>query len=496
MQNYTTAESPAAALGTVAHRGAAQTQTISRPVYSWLTRCLEMGLMVGAGLAAAAAVVEPGAGQTTVHVVASVGAALVASSLFSVTGLYTLPAMQRLTEQLPRLLGGWSIAMAVLLAAIGLISSTGGHDVILLPLWLKVWFTAGAAALVLGRLAHSLVTRRLLAQGRLTRRAVVYGSGKPCQDLLKSLAADAGSDIRICGIYDDRGTSRGSGQVAYPNHGRLDNLIGFARSSNVDLVILALPISAELRLIELLSRLWVLPADIRLAASASQLRLAPRAYSHAGGIELMALADKPISDWGQIAKSAFDRIIGLAALIALSPVMLATAIAIKLDSRGPVLFRQKRYGFNNELIEVFKFRSMYTNAADQAAAKLVTKDDPRVTRVGRFIRKTSLDELPQLFNVLIGNLSLVGPRPHAVSAKAGDKLYGDAFDGYFARHKVKPGITGWAQINGWRGETDTEDKLRHRVEHDLWYIEHWSILLDAIILVRTPFALLNADNAY
>ena len=163
-----------------------------------------------------------------------------------------------------------------------------------------------------------------------------------------------------------------------------------------------------------------------------------------------------------------------------------------------MLFRQKRYGFNNELIEVFKFRSMYADAVRlRGAPQLVTKDDPRVTRVGRIIRKTSLDELPQLFNVLTGQLSLVGPRPHAVQAKAAGRLYPDVVDGYFARHKVKPGITGWAQINGWRGETDTPEKIQKRVEHDLYYIENWSLWLDVQILLRTPASLLaNRDNAY
>jgi len=177
--------------------------------------------------------------------------------------------------------------------------------------------------------------------------------------------------------------------------------------------------------------------------------------------------------------------------------MAAVALAVKLDSRGPVLFRQKRYGFNNELIEVFKFRSMYVDQGDAGAAKLVTKDDPRVTRVGRIIRKTSLDELPQLFNVVFkGNLSLVGPRPHALQAKAANELYDQVVDGYFARHKVKPGITGWAQINGWRGETDTQEKIQRRVEHDLYYIENWSVLFDLQILAMTPFALLKTENAY
>jgi exopolysaccharide biosynthesis polyprenyl glycosylphosphotransferase len=196
-------------------------------------------------------------------------------------------------------------------------------------------------------------------------------------------------------------------------------------------------------------------------------------------------------------KWLFDRIIGGLALIWLSPVMLLVAIAIKLESRGPVFFKQKRYGFNNELIEVYKFRSMYVDQCDPTAAKLVQKNDARVTKVGAFIRKTSLDELPQLINVFFkGNLSLVGPRPHAVHAKAADRLYDEAVDGYFARHRVKPGITGWAQINGWRGETDTEEKIQRRVEHDLYYIENWSVLMDLAILARTPLALAKTEHAY
>jgi lipopolysaccharide/colanic/teichoic acid biosynthesis glycosyltransferase len=176
--------------------------------------------------------------------------------------------------------------------------------------------------------------------------------------------------------------------------------------------------------------------------------------------------------------------------------MAATAIAVRFESKGPILFKQKRYGFNNELVEIYKFRSMYADRSDGQAVKLVTKDDSRVTGVGRIIRKTSLDELPQLFNVLAGELSLVGPRPHATQAKAAEALYEQVVDGYFARHKVKPGITGWAQIKGWRGDTDTREKLEQRVKHDLEYIDRWSLLFDLYILLRTPLALLKTQNAY
>lgn len=196
-------------------------------------------------------------------------------------------------------------------------------------------------------------------------------------------------------------------------------------------------------------------------------------------------------------KWLFDKIFGTLALICALPIMAIVAIAIKLDSPGPVLFKQQRYGFNNELIQIYKFRSMYVDQTDPSGDKQVTRRDPRVTRVGRFIRKTSLDELPQLFNVVFpGNLSLVGPRPHPLQTKVENRLSEEAVDGYFARHRVKPGLTGWAQIHGWRGETDTQVKLQRRIEHDLYYIENWSTWLDITILMQTPFALFRVENAY
>jgi Undecaprenyl-phosphate glucose phosphotransferase len=284
--------------------------------------------------------------------------------------------------------------------------------------------------------------------------------------------------------------------AGYPKLGNIDQLVEFARNSRIDLLIVSLPSTAEKRVLELLKKLWVLPLDIKLSAHNNKLRFRPHTYSYIGNVPFIDLADKPIAEWDHVRKWMFDKVMVAIAVIVLAPVMAAIAIAIKLDSKGPVLFRQKRQGFNNELIEVLKFRSMYADQADADAAKLVTKGDPRVTRVGRFIRKTSLDELPQFFNVLKGDLSLVGPRPHAMKAKAEERLYSEVVDGYFARHRVQPGVTGWAQIHGWRGETDTEEKIQRRVEHDLYYIDNWSVMLDLYIVLMTPFALLKGENAY
>ena len=262
-------------------------------------------------------------------------------------------------------------------------------------------------------------------------------------------------------------------------------------------MIFSLPISAEGRILQMLKKLWVLPVDIRLSAHSNKLRFRPRSYSYIGNVPVLDVFDRPITDWDVVMKWLFDKVIGASALIALSPLMALVALLIKLDSPGPVFFKQRRHGFNNENIEVYKFRSLYADKTDHDVQQSVTKDDPRVTRVGRFIRKTSIDELPQLFNVVFkGNLSLVGPRPHAVNQKIEDRQFDEAVDGYFARHRVKPGITGWAQINGWRGETDTHEKIQRRVEHDLYYIENWSLLLDLYILMKTPVTLLKTENAY
>ena len=364
--------------------------------------------------------------------------------------------------------------------------------------WLASWFLAGLVVLTGLRLVISRLVAKWRKAGILERRAVLVGGGPEAVALIHALRKEPANDIRICGVFDDRADDRVPALAeGLPRLGRIDELLEFGRQAEVDMLIVAMPMTAEQRLVKLLKTLWVLPVDIRLAAGSSQLRFRPRSYSYVGRVPFLDLYDKPIADWNFVAKTCFDRIVGFLILMLATPVMLGVALAIRLDSPGPVLFRQKRYGFNNELIEVFKFRSMYTNMTDQNAAKLTTRDDPRVTRVGRFIRKTSLDELPQLINVAIrGNLSLVGPRPHALQAKAADQLYEQVVDGYFARHRVRPGITGWAQVNGWRGETDTAEKLEHRVEHDLFYIENWSVMFDLYILMLTPFRLLNTENAF
>lgn len=415
--------------------------------------------------------------------------------VFQALHLYPLGALRHVLAVAVKIVAGWTLLFLLALACFFLLKV--GDQIS--RVWLIGFYAGGAGALLCGRAAIMAGVLRLTRSGRLERRTVIVGGGEAGETLIRALEAQKDTGLRICGVFDDRNDERSPENVAgYPKLGTVDDLVEFARRTRLDLVIFTLPISAEARLLAMLRKLWVLPIDIRLSAHLSKLQLRPRSYSYFGSVPVLDIFDRPIADWDILVKWVFDKVVGTLALILLSPVMIGTAIAIKLDSRGPVLFRQKRYGFNNETVEVLKFRSLYHEMADQTAAKQVTKDDPRVTRVGRFIRKTSIDELPQLLNVVFkGDLSLVGPRPHAIHARTSTRAYEQVVDGYFARHRVKPGITGWAQIHGWRGETDTDEKIQRRVEHDLYYIENWSVLLDLYILAKTPLSLvMQTENAY
>ncbi len=475
-------------------RQGAKLNLVPPTILAGAVRVIELLLVAGLGFAIYLGYVErEGQSAHLVYFVAVVTAAVANTLMLQAFDLYTVPAFSAFVRSFARIALAWTVVIAGLMAGafFGKVSADFSR------VWIVAWYGSALLALFGSRLALSQLVKHWIRQGRLNRRAVIVGGGPEAEALIKALEASHGTDIRIVGIFDDRGPDRVSPVVAgYPKLGNIDELLEFARGSRLDLLIVALPVTAEKRLLQLLKKLWVLPVDIRLSAHSNQLRFRPRTYSYIGNVPFIDITDKPIADWDHVKKWLFDKIAAGLAVILLAPLMAVIALLIKLDSKGPVLFRQKRQGFNNELIDVLKFRSMYVEQSDADASKLVTKDDPRVTRVGRFLRKTSLDELPQFFNVLKGDLSLVGPRPHALKAKAEDKLYYDVVDGYFARHRVKPGVTGWAQISGWRGETDTAEKIQRRVEHDLYYIENWSVTFDLYICLMTPFALLRGENAY
>jgi Undecaprenyl-phosphate glucose phosphotransferase len=361
--------------------------------------------------------------------------------------------------------------------------------------WAAAWFSGAFALMGLGRFVLWRCMLTWTRAGRLGEVVAVVGAGPVAQRLLRSLAARP-STLRVLGVYDDQAAQLPRSCMGYPIRGTVDDLVNEARQQHIDTVLVALPLNEDRQLVEALNRLCLVPVNVRLCPDAFGLRLGEVRASHVAGHTFLDVIDRPLSGWPSIAKEIEDRVLGAAILALISPLMLAIAIMIKLDSPGPVFFRQKRYGFNNQLIEVFKFRSMYTHMTDHNAEQLTQRGDPRITRLGAFLRRTSLDELPQFINVVRGEMSIVGPRPHALAAKAGALLYQDAVKYYDARHRVKPGITGWAQVNGWRGETDTVEQIRKRVEHDLYYIEHWSILLDLKIIVRTILGGFTGHHAF
>ena len=466
----------------------------SAVVVAGIVRMIEFCLIAVIGFAVYGIYVLPANNFSWHHPAAIVGIAAVSILAFQTAGIHRVQSFRSRAGQYARLIAAWSIVFLLFSA----VSFLGKWQEMYSRVWMFSFYLIGMGALIGFRVVLFGVIRQWTREGRLTRRTVVVGGGELGEALISQFKDQRDSDVRIVGLFDDRNDDRSPNTIGGQRKlGTVDDLVEFARRTRIDLVIFSLPISAETRLLQMLRKLWVLPVDIRLAAHINKLKFRPRSYSYLGTVPVLDVFDRPIADWDVVMKWLFDKVIGSLLLLLAAPLMALIALVIKLESRGPVIFKQKRYGFNNELVEVYKFRSMYADKADATASKLVTKDDPRVTRFGRIIRKTSLDELPQLFNVVFnGNLSLVGPRPHAVNARAEQRLYDEAVDGYFARHRVKPGITGWAQINGWRGETDTSEKIQARVEHDLYYIENWSLLFDLYIVARTPFALLRTENAY
>jgi Undecaprenyl-phosphate glucose phosphotransferase len=463
-------------------------------VLAGVVRVAELFLIAAVGGLIYAVYLFPDDGLAWRYVVATGAISICSVLAFQVVDVYQVQAFRGHEKQYMRMAAAWSVVFLMVIGA-SFFAKAGEQ---FSRVWLGSYYAFGLASLVISRKLLFQLVRRWTEEGHLTLRTVIVGGGDAGAAVINDLKRQKNLGIRIIGLFDDRGDDRAGSECAGQRKlGSVDDLVEFGRRTRVDLVIFSLPISAETRILQMLKKLWVLPVDIRLAAHTNKLQFRPRSYSYIGSVPVIDVFDRPIADWDVVMKWLFDKIVGTVALLAALPVMAIIALAIKLDSHGPVLFRQKRYGFNNDMIEVYKFRSMYVDQGDATAAQLVTKGDPRVTRVGRFIRKASLDELPQLFNVVFkGNLSLVGPRPHAVNAKAEARRYDEAVDGYFARHRVKPGITGWAQINGWRGETDTHEKIQRRVEHDLHYIENWSVLFDFYIVARTPFALLKTENAY
>jgi Undecaprenyl-phosphate glucose phosphotransferase len=361
-------------------------------------------------------------------------------------------------------------------------------------IWAVPFAIFAVSAFVAGRIIGFFILQMLANSQRLRRNIIIVGGGRQAQKLLAQLARERPRINRVIGIFDDR-TERVSKELGdYPLLGNLDALVEYAHNNPVDDVIVTLPWSADERLLAIISRLRELPVNIHLGSDLVGFRFPSRAsYSYFGGVPMVQVVNKPLSGWNPAFKALEDLLLAIVILVLFSPVLLLVAIAVKLESPGPIFYRQKRYGFNNQVFNIYKFRSMTDEPAGNVRTIQATRDDQRVTRVGRFIRRTSLDELPQLLNVLTGDMSLVGPRPHTVDH---NEEYSKLVEGYFQRHRVKPGITGWAQVCGLRGETDTLEKMEARVRYDIYYAENWSLLLDLQILAITAILGFTGKHAY
>ncbi len=338
----------------------------------------------------------------------------------------------------------------------------------------------------------------LVQGGYIGQRIVIYGADDAISArVLRLLDLERLPYLSVVGVADERATridNRAFGGI--PFLGDLDNLIERIRKGDIDLVIIALPTVGQARLDEITEKIQAVSVDICLMPREALHLQTQYSVRFIGSLPLFALWQRPMRDWSRVVKALEDRLLAATGLIVLSPLLLLTALIVKLSSPGPILFRQQRFGFNNVKINILKFRSMHIDRQDESGAVRTVRGDNRVTWFGRIIRRLSIDELPQLFNVLTGEMSIVGPRPHATMMMVGDEYYFEAVRGYAARHRVKPGITGLAQVRGLRGEINTIERAKRRVEYDLYYIENWSLMLDLRIILETVYKLLWDKNAY
>jgi Undecaprenyl-phosphate glucose phosphotransferase len=363
--------------------------------------------------------------------------------------------------------------------------------------WQWIWAAAALSAAVGTRLLFSWLILRWRAQGVLTRRIAIVGHGELGHQFYQWLCRAYPETIDLVGVFDDRALHRSPfPELRALVRGNIEDLIELSKELDLDQVVVALPHSAAQRLVEILAKLRCIPVDIGLAPDRVGFALPTRRPGEFGGPPLVQVYGRPLEYWEGLIKAGIDRALALSGLALLGPLLLLVGIAVRLTSPGPVLFVQDRYGLGNRVIKIYKFRTMYAELGDEAGARQTQRNDHRATPVGRFLRRTSLDELPQLLNVLRGEMSLVGPRALPVHMRVQDKLNYEIVADYALRHRVKPGMTGWAQVNGYRGAVDSAEALRIRVSHDLSYIDNWSLWLDIWILLMTPKVALGHKNAF
>jgi putative colanic acid biosynthesis UDP-glucose lipid carrier transferase len=413
---------------------------------------------------------------------------IVALLVFSLTFPGSPPASTGLAGQAGDVLAGWIVVVSLLLLLGWSTQTLDYFDRRVLVTWMLAAPLAQFAAHVI---LPALLPRLLAAEG-MQRIAVVAGAGALGAELAGRIRRTPFLGIRCAGFFDDRDPERMGDVGAEECLGRLSDLADYVKKRRVDLIYITLPMASQPRILKLLDELRDTTTSIYFAPDIFLYDLIQARLDSIGGIPVVAVCETPFWGVNSMIKRASDLVLASVILALVAPFMLAIAIAVRSTSPGPALFKQRRYGVDGREIIVYKFRTM-TVLEDGATIRQATRDDPRVTRLGAFLRKYSLDELPQFINVLQGRMSVVGPRPHAV---AHNEIYRKLIKSYMIRHKVKPGITGWAQVNGFRGETEDIEKMKARIEHDLAYLRNWSLRLDLHIVLKTVFVVLKRDAAY
>ncbi|HSI52852.1 MAG TPA: undecaprenyl-phosphate glucose phosphotransferase [Ramlibacter sp.] len=345
--------------------------------------------------------------------------------------------------------------------------------------WIAVWI-------------GKVVIRRRSALPEARRTAVVIGASPLGVKVARALTTGGDAGIDFVGYFDDRTDERVHVDGMAKRLGGLAEVASYVSTHGIREVYITLPLGSQPRIVELLESVQGTTASLYFVPDVFGISIIQGRFEDVNGVPVVGICETPFTGTNDLVKRVSDMMIASIILVLISPVLIAVAVGVKLSSPGPIIFRQKRNGLDGDEITVYKFRSM-TTQDNGAVIKQATKGDSRITKFGAFIRRTSLDELPQFFNVLQGRMSIVGPRPHAV---AHNQMYRELIKAYMVRHKVKPGITGWAQVNGFRGETDTVEKMQARVEYDLEYLRNWSLALDLQIIIRTVRMMFFDRNAY
>lgn len=401
-------------------------------------------------------------------------------------GYYEFEALLSSSRSMRAVVGRWALIVLGVIA-FGYALKVSDH---FSRFWLFAWTGVVAVSLVSARIIAAALLRRAVREGGVFSRRIAIVGANDVAARFAEHAANPEKAISVVGVY-----SAGLQDVStmdVKTAGDLRALERAARAGEIDDVVIALPKLSKEQMTSLVNRLSALPVSLAICPNAHWLDHTGGEVVRIGGAPLLTLYRRPLEGWGGVLKMIEDYVVGVPAFLILSPLMLAIAIAIKLEGKGPILFKQQRHGFNHQVFKIYKFRTM-TVQEDGESIEQAKKIDPRVTPLGAFLRRYSLDELPQIFNVLRGEMSLVGPRPHAL---AHNHQYALTVENYSGRHKVKPGMTGWAQVNGCRGETSEKELMAERVRYDLEYIDNWSLWFDFKIMVLTFAAVLFPKNAY